>query len=85
MAILIAFCTFWQNLYQEFENRQFQQRFSVSVLLLTTVLGIATGISSIIGLKAYVLLALLGSGLPLGAMLAYPPIKQARLMAKYRQ
>ncbi|QSV55103.1 MAG: serine/threonine protein kinase [Dolichospermum sp. UKL201] len=60
--------------------------FTSILILLILGLGISVGTGIIIGfLNPFVLLALTGTSLPALSMLLYPPLKQRKLIAKYRQ
>ncbi|MDJ0796558.1 MAG: serine/threonine-protein kinase [Calothrix sp. MO_167.B12] len=60
--------------------------FNIILRLLAIGLGISLGIGYTIGFfNFYILLGLVGTGLPLATILVYPPIKRRRLIAKYRK
>lgn len=67
-------------------QRGFGLSFAIGISFLTTVLGISLGMGFKLGLlNPLVVLAVAGTTLPLAAMMIYPPLRQARLVAKYRQ
>ncbi|MBV8883658.1 MAG: serine/threonine protein kinase [Chroococcidiopsidaceae cyanobacterium CP_BM_RX_35] len=67
-------------------NQGFSSKTILTTLILTVGLGSSSGIHVFLGgWNQVVLAAILGTGLPLAGMIAYPPFKRSRLMAKYRQ
>lgn len=72
---------------QEYSYRyqNFRKQESRRYILITTVVGILTGIGAIIGFNPYILGVLGVTGLPLTGMLIYPLIRQQRLKAQYHR
>jgi len=67
-------------------NQGFSRKSVLATLILTVGLGISSGFHFMLGgWNQFVLTAILGTGLPLAGIIFYPPIKRARLVAKYRQ
>jgi len=67
-------------------NQGFSRKSVLTTLTLTVGLGISSGFHFMLGgWNQFVLTAILGTGLPLAGVIFYPPIKRARLVAKYRQ
>lgn len=67
-------------------QRGFSLSFAVGLSLATTASGISLGIGFKLGLlNPLVMLAVAGTSLPLAAMMIYPPLRRARLVAKYRK
>ena len=70
----------------EIKKKGFSQKATVTLLILTIGLGISLGVGLKLGaLNLPALAAVLGTGLPLGGMLLYPPLQRRQLIAKYRQ
>jgi serine/threonine protein kinase len=62
------------------------ESFTTVLMLLVLGFGISVGTGIMISfLNPFILLALTGTGLPALSMLLYPPLKQRKLIAKYRQ
>jgi serine/threonine protein kinase len=60
--------------------------FTELLWLFTAGVGTSLGVGWVVGFfHPYILLALTGTGIPLATMLFYPPLKQHRLIAKYRK
>jgi len=67
-------------------NQGFSRKTILTTLILTVGLGISSGIHVFLGgWNQFVLAAILGTGLPLAGIVAYPLFKRSRLIAKYRQ
>ncbi len=67
-------------------QRGFSLSFAVGFSLATTASGISLGIGFKLGLlNPLVMLAVAGTSLPLAAMMIYPTLRRARLVAKYRK
>jgi serine/threonine protein kinase len=67
-------------------NESAKDPFTIMQVRLVLGFGISVGTGIIIGfLNPFVLLALIGTGLPALSMLFYSPLKQRNLIAKYRQ
>ena len=67
-------------------NQGFSRKAVLATLILTVGLGVSSGFHFMLGgWNQFLLTAVLGTGLPLSGIIFYPPIKRARLVAKYRQ
>ncbi len=67
-------------------SKGFSKKAVISTLILTVGLGMSAGLSGFLGVSnPLVLSAILGSGLPLSAMMGYPVFRRSRRIAKYRQ
>lgn len=67
-------------------TRGFSSSVAIGITALATILGMSMGIGLQVGLlNSFVILAVLLSGLPLTAMIFYPPLERLRLIAKYRK
>ncbi|MGK7884335.1 MAG: serine/threonine protein kinase [Crocosphaera sp.] len=79
--VLYAFCEacLGRKYYREETENKFLFR------LIPTILGISTGIGSVIGFNSYLLTASIFSAVSLGLLCIYPPIKLMVLKAQYRK
>jgi len=67
-------------------QRGFSLKYALGISFLTTALGITLGMGFQVGvLNPLIILALTGTTLPWAAMIMAPPLRQAKLIAKYRQ
>ncbi len=83
-ALVLAGGIAW-SIVKESTQRGFSKRFSILIALLTANLGISLGIWLRTGLmNLAVVSVVLGTGLPLVAMILYPPLKLARQVSSYR-
>jgi serine/threonine protein kinase len=72
------------SVVKKVDRSRFKLGLAISSVLLSGGLGISSGIGLFVGLlDPFVLLALASTSLPLGAVLLYPHLKQAILIAKY--
>lgn len=67
-------------------NRGFSKKLAFGVSLLSAALGVSLGIGLKLGfLHHLVMPAVIGTSLPLGMMILYPPLERVRRLSKYRK
>jgi hypothetical protein len=67
-------------------NRGFSKALAFGVSLLSAALGISLGMGLKLGFaNQLVMSAVIGTSLPLATMIIYPPLEQARRIARYRK
>jgi serine/threonine protein kinase len=76
-----------EGVAQSCRQRGFSKTLAFGVSLLSAALGISLGMGLKLGFANHpsILLALLGTGFPLGTLIAYLPLEQAKRIANYRK